>query len=242
LSLRPDVSTLEDYEKIPIEAFGAALLRGMGWKEGEAVGKNKNGLLEPILQKPRPHLLGLGAAPAPPIPSKDNKKIEKKSTIEDPFKIPKPPSRFEQKEKSSEKSSEKIKTNENDSTTKFKKGDFVTIQQGRHKGQTGNIVEIKQKSNGTAAKIQLHSNEIARVWVEDIIKSEETKSVTAPRGWIRPRLYVKIISKSLQKGKYYNQKCIIQDVVSKEECIVRMSTGEIVERNLFFLKKYLFAV
>ncbi|KAF9093827.1 hypothetical protein BGX23_002866 [Mortierella sp. AD031] len=28
----PDEATLEDYEKVPVEEFGAALLRGMGWK------------------------------------------------------------------------------------------------------------------------------------------------------------------------------------------------------------------
>lgn len=32
-------STLEDYEKIPINDFGMAMLRGMGWKEGSGIGK-----------------------------------------------------------------------------------------------------------------------------------------------------------------------------------------------------------
>ncbi|KAF9965879.1 hypothetical protein BGZ70_003893 [Mortierella alpina] len=32
LDLLPDEATLEDYEKVPVEDFGAALLRGMGWK------------------------------------------------------------------------------------------------------------------------------------------------------------------------------------------------------------------
>lgn len=31
--------TLEDYEKIPINDFGLAMLRGMGWKEGTGIGK-----------------------------------------------------------------------------------------------------------------------------------------------------------------------------------------------------------
>ncbi|KKY25768.1 putative pre-mrna-splicing factor spp2 [Diplodia seriata] len=35
--LAPDVATLEDYEAVPVEQFGAAMLRGMGWKEGEAI-------------------------------------------------------------------------------------------------------------------------------------------------------------------------------------------------------------
>ncbi|RUS24949.1 DExH-box splicing factor binding site-domain-containing protein [Jimgerdemannia flammicorona] len=39
---RPDEATMEDYENVPVEIFGAALLRGMGWKDGQAVGRNKN--------------------------------------------------------------------------------------------------------------------------------------------------------------------------------------------------------
>lgn len=51
----PDVSTLEDYERVPVEEFGAALLRGMGWdgklEEGSKVKEVKR----------RQNLLGLGA-------------------------------------------------------------------------------------------------------------------------------------------------------------------------------------
>jgi hypothetical protein len=54
----PDVSTLEDYERVPVEEFGAALLRGMGWKEGD----EKKGLVaRPKDVKRRQNLLGLGA-------------------------------------------------------------------------------------------------------------------------------------------------------------------------------------
>ena len=53
-------STTEDYENIPVEAFGLAMVRGMGWdpkaKQGTAVH-------EP---KVRPQLLGLGATPMDP--------------------------------------------------------------------------------------------------------------------------------------------------------------------------------
>ena len=34
VSLRAEVSTMDDYENVPIEQFGMAMLRGMGWKEG----------------------------------------------------------------------------------------------------------------------------------------------------------------------------------------------------------------
>jgi hypothetical protein len=56
----PEAPTLEAYEATPIEGFGAALLRGMGWKDGEAIGKN--GLAaKPKEVKRRPALLGIGA-------------------------------------------------------------------------------------------------------------------------------------------------------------------------------------
>lgn len=50
----PDVSTLEDYEAVPVEEFGAALLRGMGWDGKERKGGGKE-------VKRRQNLLGLGA-------------------------------------------------------------------------------------------------------------------------------------------------------------------------------------
>lgn len=53
IAAAPDSSTLEDYERVPVEEFGAALLRGMGWN-GEKVGGLKD-------IKPRQNLLGLGA-------------------------------------------------------------------------------------------------------------------------------------------------------------------------------------
>jgi len=51
----PDAPTLEAYEATPIEGFGAALLRGMGWKDdGKPAAKPKE-------IKRRPALLGIGA-------------------------------------------------------------------------------------------------------------------------------------------------------------------------------------
>ncbi|KAJ2026643.1 DNA primase large subunit Spp2 [Coemansia sp. S85] len=43
----------ETYERVPIEEFGAAMLRGMGWKEEKTEG--------PATHKVRSSLLGLGA-------------------------------------------------------------------------------------------------------------------------------------------------------------------------------------
>ncbi|KAG1782355.1 Spp2/MOS2, G-patch domain-containing protein, partial [Suillus placidus] len=58
----PDVATIDDYARVPVTAFGAAMLRGMGWVDGGAVTSSerakKNALVEPCLPKSRPALLG----------------------------------------------------------------------------------------------------------------------------------------------------------------------------------------
>lgn len=43
---RPEETALEEYEDVPVEQFGAALLRGMGWKEGQSLGGGKAGASE----------------------------------------------------------------------------------------------------------------------------------------------------------------------------------------------------
>lgn len=61
----PPEADLDAYAAMPVESFGMALLRGMGWEEGRAIGR---GAKEEVKAKElvrRPQRLGLGAAPAP---------------------------------------------------------------------------------------------------------------------------------------------------------------------------------
>jgi G patch domain/KOW motif-containing protein len=59
-----------DYEAVPVQAFGKALLRGLGWKEGQPIGKNVKNIVAPVITAPRPKGLGLGAE----IPKPGSKK------------------------------------------------------------------------------------------------------------------------------------------------------------------------
>jgi hypothetical protein len=61
-----DVPTLNEYLAIPVSEFGAACLRGMGWKDTETIGGSKNGqaMLKPRTLDRRPALLGVGAKPS----------------------------------------------------------------------------------------------------------------------------------------------------------------------------------
>ena len=64
---RPDPASMADYEAIPIEAFGEALLRGMagGWKPGDPIGRRKGVSSKPCVLEARPALLGIGAKEVP---------------------------------------------------------------------------------------------------------------------------------------------------------------------------------
>ncbi|KAG9040313.1 hypothetical protein FS837_000807 [Tulasnella sp. UAMH 9824] len=55
----PDTATLEDYARVPVEQFGMAMLRGMGWKPP------KDEEDELWIPAERPALLGLGAKARP---------------------------------------------------------------------------------------------------------------------------------------------------------------------------------
>lgn len=58
----PEMATLEDYARVPVEQFGAAMLRGMGWKDGDGIGLNKGAKQEKAkIPERRPALLGIGA-------------------------------------------------------------------------------------------------------------------------------------------------------------------------------------
>ena len=62
---RPNSCTLDEYARIPVEDFGSAMLRGMGWKEGQVVGKSNEKSRAPRTVERRPALLGIGAKEVP---------------------------------------------------------------------------------------------------------------------------------------------------------------------------------
>lgn len=62
VSIRPDQPDDTDYEKIPIESFGMAMLRGMGFDKSKGIGRTFCQSVQVHETKLRPKGLGLGAA------------------------------------------------------------------------------------------------------------------------------------------------------------------------------------
>lgn len=65
LALLPDEASLDAYDDVPVEEFGKALLRGMGWESGKPIGRNSTTVAVPIEPARRVGREGLGAIPAP---------------------------------------------------------------------------------------------------------------------------------------------------------------------------------
>ncbi|KAL8580361.1 hypothetical protein ACOMHN_037460 [Nucella lapillus] len=88
VALRPEIPDDADYEKIPIEHFGFAMLRGMGWKEGQGIGKSGQ-VIAPVEAHLRPKGLGLGADRSQTSNNKDGKKDNKVDDSEQKLELKK---------------------------------------------------------------------------------------------------------------------------------------------------------
>ncbi|KAJ3172593.1 hypothetical protein HDU88_005922 [Geranomyces variabilis] len=230
---RPDELAMDDYTRVPIEEFGTALLRGMGWENGRPVGKNPKGLTEPISLKSRPHLLGLGATPAPVLEPKIKKYIKpgEKRAVDPLAEAPSRPGSTSDSPRISRRGSPYSRP-EPSKASAFRVGDRVSILAGRHKGSTGAISEIKARDSGTVIKVALADGEVGRVWPQDLAPattSADRVASSQSASWLRPNIRVRVVSKSLARGAHYNKKGVIQDVFTAGECVLRLDSGDIVE-------------
>lgn len=279
LASRPDEADEEAYEDMPIEEFGTAMLRGMGWTPGTAIGLSNKGLVEPIEFVKRPgYRLGLGAQPKD-IPVKKKKYIKPGESREPP-PVMVAPAGPDGKVRHVKGIGEKL--------VPLKKGlrpnDLVGIVSGPHEGLYARVVNAGDDDD-IVVRLESSSEDIvvskADVSVVDLSKlseghpalrfmSKESKdrdrdrdesddkdekkekkdkkdrkdksnssssskssksnsSKDDPSSWLRPRIMVRVVSKSFQNGKYYNKKVRILDVVGHNECTIQLDNGSLVE-------------
>lgn len=70
----PDEADEEAYEAMPVEKFGEAMLRGMGWERGQTHDKKGRRIVEAAEFVPRAGRVGLGAEPPKDDRSEDKRK------------------------------------------------------------------------------------------------------------------------------------------------------------------------
>jgi G patch domain and KOW motifs-containing protein len=206
----PEQASIEAYESMPIEEFGAAMLRGMGWTEGHGVGRNakNSGRADPVEFVPRMGRLGLGAdtvdIPSASLLNRNSKKILKPGE-----------SREEKKEVlvrdpnvSREPGMRNVKSIDEKLVKKeelgVKEGKRMYVSKGQHEGLCGRVLHI-YKTDGKMDRAQIeldpsgevvtvrcseldemsarkNANDTTTVLVGEKRKSSEDKSVVEKNG------------------------------------------------------------
>ncbi|KAJ3375662.1 hypothetical protein GGF31_002865 [Allomyces arbusculus] len=262
LAALPELDTAQ-YESVAVTDFGTAMLKGMGWREGDVIGRNKeHALAKPIEYIPRPSLLGLGAQPAnaanaPSLKRKQRPDYELPTTAD---------GKVRHYKAVDETLRERLK---------MAVGAFVRIDHGKHRGLLGIVTELRVGERDHVVRVELRNGERVKVDGRDvklltaeeydrerkggrsrsnhddrddrpsssssarpssasssaapapapapaIPSSSSSRSGTTTNVWVRPGLRVRIVSKSLAGGKYYEKKGRIVDVLPGGLSVVKL--------------------
>jgi len=145
VSSRPDSASTDEYESTPLEKFGEAMLRGMGWKPGAPVGLNSTEIVPIRTFVKRPDRLGLGAAPDEPEAKKRPKGwVPKQGESRDPPPIMVLPKGPDGRVRHVREIDEKLVPLKRP----FYDGAPILIKKGEHKGLEGTLV--KKSADGSA--------------------------------------------------------------------------------------------
>lgn len=242
----PDGPGMDEYEDMPVEGFGAALLAGYGWHEGRGIGRNAKEDVKIVQYERRTAKEGLGFIADMPSVNEKEVKVGKRGRGGE----------------------------EREEVGRFHVGKDVRIVGGRDVGQKGRVLEIK--SGGDSVLLRLSgSEEEVKVKINDIAdlgsveeerclrklkelkirgskdhreskekrresnqdrdegrRSEQREAIKATPQvrWLTNHIRVRIISKDLKKGRLYLKKGKVVDVVGPYTCDISMDeNGELVQ-------------
>ncbi|XP_044540278.1 G-patch domain and KOW motifs-containing protein-like [Gracilinanus agilis] len=210
-----------DYEAVPVEAYGLAMLRGMGWKPGEGIGRTFKQVVKPRENPLRPKGLGLGASLAP---SPEPNQPRSKGASEEPEGLA--------------------------------PGRAVLVLAGPHRGLYGKVEGLDP--DNARAVVRLAASGQAATLSEYVLRpvscqeyERQAKGPGRPPGdpqtegakkkglkrkqppqtphWLRRDLRVRFVDRRHHKGRYYNTKMIIEDVLSPDTCVCRTDEGRLLE-------------
>ncbi|KAM9584646.1 G-patch domain and KOW motifs-containing protein isoform 1-T1 [Morphnus guianensis] len=230
----------QDYEAVPVEAFGLAMLRGMGWSQGEGIGRTFKRVVKPLEHRLRPRGLGLGAEPAPPGPPRAR---QPPRGGEEPgggglavgaaVRIEAGPHRdmygkVEGLDPETARAMVRLTLG----------GQMVTVSQYNLRpgtppgsGQPSRNPKGKGAEEGPDAGVPPQRGEGKRKQPPETERA--TKQIRgAPPGpphWLRRDLRVRCVDKAFQAGRYYNCKMVVEDMVSPDTCVCRTDEGRLVE-------------
>jgi len=154
VKIRPEEMRPDDlgYERVPVQEFGTAVMLGMGWKPGTAIGRNGTGMVEPYVIEPRIQRLGLGAKK----PKADQLPKQKKFIRPGEHRDPKEAERQKKKREG------------------FVAGKLVTIVDGLNEGEYARVLTVDSVENTINVQLQT-TYEIVKLEPEQLTIVDEHK-------------------------------------------------------------------
>ena len=221
VSARADNPTIDDYEKIPVEEFGLAMLRGMGWKPGEAVGGKMKQVIAPLEVSIRPKGMGLGAESAMSKSSKANSKSSTTNVNPEELEFKQGChvcvevgnyigyyGKVETIDDDLVRANVRLILNSETIVVPIATLRVVTRNEFSKEGKVVNKASYDEYKGKESVKKEsgVHNN---------ASNGESSKH----RSWIQKRLRVRIIDKNYRKGKFYKEKVVINKVYDDHYCV-----------------------
>ena len=226
----PEANPNSTYSKLPIEEFAKKALFGMGWKEGQGIGRNKsNCLSKPIEYKPRPTGMGLGAIPKIDIIKmiKDGKVVTNEDLV------------------SKGRKTKYIigDSNENIDEDQVEFGDLVSITTGKYQNLSGLLKDISEDKKTATIELSINQKNI-KVKLKNLAKQKKDinkkvknlKNIEKNKrkkrkklNWILPDIKLRIVSKKYKNGAFFQTKGRVTDIISISKFSFYTDTGKILE-------------
>ncbi|KAK2090954.1 hypothetical protein P7K49_030238 [Saguinus oedipus] len=245
-----------NYEVVPVETYGLAMLRGMGWKPGKGIGSTFNQVVKPRVNSLRPKGLGLGA----------NLTEAQALTPTGPSRMPRPDEQGKDKE---------------DQPQGLVPGGAVMVLSGPHRGLYGKVEGLDPDNVRAMVRLAVGSrmvtiseyclrpvsqqefdknaldlrqqNRTASLWKtlqnqelhtqqdnserkrkhllgrQNGLAAKIEKAAPRSQHWLHRDLRVRFVDKMYKGGQYYNTKMIIEDVLSPDTCVCQTDEGRVLE-------------
>ncbi|KAL3844364.1 hypothetical protein ACJIZ3_001767 [Penstemon smallii] len=231
----PDDTGMEEFEDVPVDGFGAALLYGYGWKEGKGIGRNakEDIKVNEVIRKTGRGGLGF-TGDLPDIRADSNGGNAGESNGKNASVG---------REKSADRKENK----------RFGVGKEVRVVNGREMGMKGKISEVRSggdvlilRTSKSGEKVKVRTRDVAEVGSAEEekflnkkrkFKQEKDKRDRSPSSkmsrekkrkgservnWLRTHIRVRIISEKLKGGRLFLKKGVVVDVVGPGLCDISM--------------------
>ncbi|XP_014117345.1 PREDICTED: G patch domain and KOW motifs-containing protein [Pseudopodoces humilis] len=202
------------------------MLRGMGWSQGQGIGRTFPRVVTPLEHRPRPRGLGLGAEAAPPGAPKPGEPSQGGPAVGDPVRVEAGPHR------GVEGKVEALDPETGRALVRLQLGGQVVAvnQHGLSPVSTGACGRPPQKGS------EEQGGEPPRGGPKRKEPPENERAGKQPRGappapphWLRRDLRVRCVDRAFRGGRFYNCKMQIEDLLAPDTCVCRTDDGRLVE-------------